>query len=172
MASLLALLIDAVTHAYPVRDHATGVRCRKRGCTGAIRATASDAEEEIVWYCPSCLEQGVIRNWQETKWDQRGNRDDERAAARGRAGSLAPSKRPAAKYTPKEGQYLAFIYYDAKLHQQAPSEHDMQTYFQVTPPTVHDMVLKLEKRGFISREPGVPRSIRLLLSRDQLPDLE
>ncbi len=48
----------------------------------------------------------------------------------------------------------------------------MRLYFRVTPPAVHDMVLKLEKHGFISREPGMPRSIRLLVSRDQLPDLE
>ena len=46
----------------------------------------------------------------------------------------------------------------------------MQQYFQLTPPAVHDMIVKLEKRGFISREPGKPRSIRLLLTRDQLPD--
>ncbi len=48
----------------------------------------------------------------------------------------------------------------------------MQVYFQVTPPAVHDMVLKLEKHGFISKEPGKPRSIRLLLKREELPDLE
>jgi DNA-binding MarR family transcriptional regulator len=54
----------------------------------------------------------------------------------------------------------------------APAERDMQIHFQVTPPAVHDMVLKLERRGFISREPGVPRSIRLLLKREELPDLE
>jgi repressor LexA len=48
----------------------------------------------------------------------------------------------------------------------------MQIYFQVTPPAVHDMVLRLERYGFISREPGVPRSIRLLLKREELPDLE
>jgi len=34
------------------------------------------------------------------------------------------------------------------------------------------MVVKLEKHGLISREPGVPRSIRLLLKREELPDLE
>ena len=33
------------------------------------------------------------------------------------------------------------------------------------------MILSLEKRGFIERSPGVGRSIRLRLSRDQLPDL-
>ena len=75
-------------------------------------------------------------------------------------------------YTPKEGQYLAFIYYYMKLNRQAPAERDMQWYFQVSPPAVHDMVLKLEKHGFISREPGVPRSIGLLLKRDELPDLD
>ena len=76
------------------------------------------------------------------------------------------------KYTPREGQYLAFIYYYTKLNRQAPAERDMQIYFKVTPPAVHDMIVKLEKRGFISREPGVPRSIRLLLKREELPDLE
>jgi len=75
------------------------------------------------------------------------------------------------RYTSKEGQYLAYIYYYAKLNRQAPAEGDMQWYFQVSPPAVHD-VLRLEKHGFISREPGVPRSIRLLLKREELPDLE
>jgi repressor LexA len=59
-------------------------------------------------------------------------------------------------YTPKEGQYLAFIYYYTKLNRQAPAERDMQIYFQVTPPAVHDMVVKLEKHGFISKEPAGP----------------
>jgi repressor LexA len=48
----------------------------------------------------------------------------------------------------------------------------MQRYFEVTPPSVHQMVLTLERRGFISREPGRSRSIRLLVPREQLPDLE
>ncbi len=54
----------------------------------------------------------------------------------------------------------------------APAERDIQVYFQVTPPAVHDMVVKLKKHGFISREPGKPRSIRLLSKREELPDLE
>jgi DNA-binding MarR family transcriptional regulator len=44
-------------------------------------------------------------------------------------------------------------------------------YFKVTPPSVHDMVLRLEADGFISRVPGQARSIRLLIPRDELPDL-
>jgi len=43
---------------------------------------------------------------------------------------------------------------------------------RVTPPAVHDVVLVLEKHGFISRQPGKPRLIRLLLARSELPDLE
>jgi repressor LexA len=76
------------------------------------------------------------------------------------------------KYTPKQGQYLAFIYYYTKLHGQAPSEADLQHYFEVSPPAVHRMVVALEERGFTERAPGQPRSIRLLVPRDELPDLE
>ena len=77
-----------------------------------------------------------------------------------------------AEYTRKQGQYLAFIYYYTKLNGVSPAEADMQRYFRTTPPSVHQMVLKLEEKGFISRIPRTPRSIRLLLYRDQLPDLE
>jgi Mn-dependent DtxR family transcriptional regulator len=74
-------------------------------------------------------------------------------------------------YTAKQGQYLAFIYYYSKIHGRSPSEADMQGYFQVSPPAVHQMVLSLEKLGFIERIPGQGRSLRLLLNREQLPDL-
>lgn len=74
--------------------------------------------------------------------------------------------------TAKQGQYLAYIYYYTKLHRQAPAETDMQRYFRVSPPSVHNMVVTLEKRGFISREPGRARSIRLLRDRDMIPDLD
>ena len=77
-----------------------------------------------------------------------------------------------ARYTPKQGQYLAFIYYYTKLNGRPPAEADMQRYFKVTPPTVHQMVLKLEELGLIERTPRQARSIRVLLPREQLPDLE
>lgn len=75
-------------------------------------------------------------------------------------------------YTEKQGQYLAFIYYYTKIHGRSPSEADMQSYFGVTPPTVHQMVLSLERNGLIARTAGQARSIRLLLPRNELPDLE
>ena len=74
-------------------------------------------------------------------------------------------------YTAKQGQYLAFIHYYTKIHGRSPSQADMQAYFQVSPPSVHQMVLSLEKLGFIERTPGQGRSLKLLLSREQLPDL-
>jgi repressor LexA len=76
------------------------------------------------------------------------------------------------RYTEKQGQYLAFIYYYTKLHGQAPAELDMQRYFQVTSPSVHQMVLTLASNGLIERIPGQARSIRLLIRREELPDLE
>ena len=75
-------------------------------------------------------------------------------------------------YTKKQGQYLAFIYYYTKLHRQPPAETDIQRYFRVSPPTVHDMVKRLERLGFIERTPGQGRSIKLLLNRGDLSDLE
>jgi Mn-dependent DtxR family transcriptional regulator len=75
-------------------------------------------------------------------------------------------------YTQKQGQYLAFIYYYTKVNVRAPSEADMQKYFGVTPPSVHQMVVTLEANGLIERVPGQGRSVRLLVPREGLPDLE
>jgi len=75
-------------------------------------------------------------------------------------------------YTAKQGQYLAFIFYYMKIHGFAPAESDMQNYFKVSPPSVHQMEVTLEANGFIERIPGQGRSIRLLILREDLPDLE
>jgi DNA-binding MarR family transcriptional regulator len=75
-------------------------------------------------------------------------------------------------YTPRQGQYLAFIYYYTKVNRYPPAQADIQAYFNVTPAAVHQMLLTLEKLGLISREPGKPRAIRVLLNREQLPPLE
>jgi len=78
----------------------------------------------------------------------------------------------ATTFTPKQGQYLAFIYYYTKLNGRSPAHGDMQRYFQKTPAAIHNMVLTLEKKGLISRVPRQPRSIKLLVSRDEIPDLD
>jgi hypothetical protein len=81
-----------------------------------------------------------------------------------------PSKPP--KFTAKQGQYLAFIHSYMKIHRQAPSESDLQRYFQVSPPAVHDMIKILERNGLIERTPGQARSIQLLVRAEHLPTLE
>ena len=82
------------------------------------------------------------------------------------SGRLKPS------FTPKQGQYLAFIDAYTRVHLRAPAEADIQHRFGVTPPSVHQMILALERAGFIRRQPGVPRSIEVLVSPEHLPVLE
>ena len=61
-------------------------------------------------------------------------------------------------FTDRQGQYLAFI--DAYT--------DIQRRFGVSPPSVHQMVLTLERLGLIRRRPGVARSIEVLLAPEDL----
>ena len=68
LASFLVLLIDATSQACPVSNHDTNVRCRTDACTGSIRTALSSLDEEISWHCAECGHNGVIRNWQGTKW--------------------------------------------------------------------------------------------------------
>ena len=74
--------------------------------------------------------------------------------------------------TPKQGQYLAFIYYYTKVVGQAPAEADFQRYFRMSPPSVHNMVVTLEERGLISRDRGRGRSISLLVNPKDILDLD
>ncbi len=75
-------------------------------------------------------------------------------------------------FTHKQGQYLSFIYYYTKLNGRPPAEADIQRHFKTSPPSVHNMIVQLEKKGFIEKKPHQPRSIRLLLSKKELPELE
>jgi LexA DNA binding domain len=75
-------------------------------------------------------------------------------------------------YTFRQGQYLAFIHHSTTLHGRPPSEAELGQFFQVTPPSVHQMILTLERRGLIRRTPGESRSIRLKLPPAELPPLQ
>lgn len=87
---------------------------------------------------------------------------------------LAPKLDPsvAPKFTAKQGQYLAFIYYYTKIHGRAPAELDLQQYFKVSAPAVHDLIKALERNGLIEKQPGQARSIRLLVKPEHLPPLQ
>src|SRR6218665_3699641 len=75
------------------------------------------------------------------------------------------------KMTALQGQYLAFIYYYSKINRRSPSEGDMEKYFNITPPAVHTMVLKLEALGKISRVPHEFRSLKVIAKKSEIPDL-
>ena len=74
-------------------------------------------------------------------------------------------------FTEKQCQYLAFIYTYAHMFRRPPAEADMQRHFQVTPPSVHQMIVTLERNGLISRQPGTARSIQILVAPEDLPIL-
>ena len=84
---------------------------------------------------------------------------------------MAGVSRAAKTFTSKQGQYLAFIHLYMRLHRRSPAEAHMQEYFRVSPPSVHQMVLMLERGGFIRRQPRTPRSIELLVDPKSLPEL-
>ncbi len=73
--------------------------------------------------------------------------------------------------TARQGQFLAYIHQYGIINGCAQAEADMQRFFQITPPSVHSMVLTLERRGLIQRLPGQARSITLLVSPESLPRL-
>jgi hypothetical protein len=86
------------------------------------------------------------------------------------APKLDPTQVPA--FTKKQGQYLAFIYNYTKIHGQAPAEADLERYFQVSPPSIHEMIKTLQRAGLIEKTPRQARSIRLLVPPEHLPRLE
>jgi Mn-dependent DtxR family transcriptional regulator len=77
-----------------------------------------------------------------------------------------------AGYTPLQGPYLAFIYAYSTLNRRPPAEAEMQLFFGVTAPTVHQMVVQLEWLRLIRRSPRAARSIELLVPPASLPLLQ
>ena len=83
-----------------------------------------------------------------------------------------PQIRAAGTFTKLQGQYLAFIVAYTKLNRRAPAEADFQRYFEVTPPSVHNMILTLERRGLIRRTPGRSRSVEVVVPLSEVPPLD
>lgn len=76
------------------------------------------------------------------------------------------------RFTEKQGQYLAFIHMYNLVNGRPPAEADMQRFFEVTPPSVHNMIVELERRGLIRRVPRQPRSIEVTVPAADLPLLQ
>jgi len=74
-----------------------------------------------------------------------------------------------ADFTPTQGRYLAFIHAYTCLHGFPPAEAEIAAALCVSPPSVNQMVRMLEKKGLILRQPGQPRSLRILIPEDEIP---
>ena len=74
-------------------------------------------------------------------------------------------------FTPTQGRYLSFIHTYTSRYGRPPAESEIAAAMCVSPPSVNQMVKTLERKGLILRQPGVPRSIRLLVSFDEIPSL-
>ena len=57
-------------------------------------------------------------------------------------------------FTARQGQYLAFIHAYTLVNGRPPAQAEIQRFFQVTPPSVHQMLLTLERERLISTAPG------------------
>lgn len=76
------------------------------------------------------------------------------------------AKAPDADFAPqrptkRQLEYLTFIAKYVHRFGRAPAESDIERHFLVSAPSVNQMMQMLERRGFITRQPGVPRSIRI-----------
>jgi DNA-binding MarR family transcriptional regulator len=84
---------------------------------------------------------------------------------------MNPGCRDSPSFTTRQGQYLAFIHAYTLVLGRPPAEADIQRFFRVSPPAVHQMIVSLEKAGLISRRPGLARSVVVLVDRKVLPEL-
>lgn len=74
-----------------------------------------------------------------------------------------------ADMTPTQGRYLAYIHAYTEGFGLPPAESEIAEAIGVSPPSVNQMMKTLERKGLIRRQPGVPRSIEVLVSPDAIP---
>lgn len=81
--------------------------------------------------------------------------------------AVAPPEEGVPRPSRRQLEYLEFIRRYMHRNGVSPAETDIQAHFQVSPPSVNQMIKTLERRGFITRDRDwfgktVPRSIRVL----------
>src|SRR5262244_2390345 len=74
----------------------------------------------------------------------------------------SPQERSMPRYTEKQGQYLAFIYYYTKIHGRSPSEAESHVSSVLPRQPGNQLVRSLEKTELIPRTEAQPRPIELL----------
>jgi hypothetical protein len=75
LAAFLASVVAWVTSQQHDHDVLTNVWCWRRPkrarCRGEVVASLAPGSSEIVWECPRCGVNGVIRGWEGSLWDRR-----------------------------------------------------------------------------------------------------
>ncbi len=104
----------------------------------------------------------------------RANLEARKQEATGLGINSAATKPSKSAPTRQQGQFLAFIREYMMRNEQglAPTHAAFQKFFNLTPPSVNSMLIRLEQRGFIRRSPGQARGIQLIISPDLIPPLE
>ena len=72
-------------------------------------------------------------------------------------------------FTPTQGRYLAFIHAYTEGFGLSPAESEIAAAIGVSPPSANQMMKTLEKKTLIRRQPGVARSIEILIAPDMIP---
>ena len=163
-------------HALPVTTEVDAERRKLRQASAEARALLGDAaeklravlqEEPIMAETP--LEAGAVMESAVEAID----------AALRRLESGDRAKRPSAAPPPggptrQQGQFLAFIHEYLMRNEAgvAPRHADFQRFFNLTPPSVNSMLIRLEQRGFIRRVPEKARAIEIILNPDGIPPLD
>ncbi len=83
--------------------------------------------------------------------------------------SIPENKKMENKFTQRQGQYLAYIFYYSRINRRAPAEADIQNYFKVSSASTHQMLRGLAEKQLIIKKPGQARSVTVLIPQDQLP---
>lgn len=74
--------------------------------------------------------------------------------------------------TKKQLEYLCYIVDYTKLHGVAPAFADIESYFKVAPSTVNQVIKTLEIKGYLSKQSGVARSLKVNIPSQFLPPNE
>lgn len=92
LAEYLASIVDAATRY----DEYVAVRCRRRPgrkpCRTELEIWTDLDTDDIHWRCPACDDNGLISNWQDSRWDRAGRS----SSAPSSAAASTPSRAPGA----------------------------------------------------------------------------
>jgi hypothetical protein len=67
-------VVDTTTKTLAAKLASTDILYFNKGCHGLIKTVIMLKNGEIHWYCPESENEGVISEWQKTKWDNRRNK--------------------------------------------------------------------------------------------------